>query len=206
MIAKKTYIHEERFIHTNDIVFFMPITNVAKISVWNEAKGFGFAEANGKKYFVHRSALGPISRSPKVGDTIVVTKFEETPKGPRITSGVLEGVPLKQFHEKRTAYTPGYYRKRKLKYALAIFLIAIPMMLFAYCQEHSFSQKPTPSAVVPTPQNADRGTESRFHCDGRTHCSQMNSYEEALFFLKNCPETQMDGDGDGIPCERQFGR
>ncbi|KHF76660.1 hypothetical protein PJ15_0385 [Acinetobacter sp. neg1] len=47
---------------------------------------------------------------------------------------------------------------------------------------------------------------NQFQCDGREHCSQMSSYEEALFFLKNCPNTKMDGDGDGIPCERQFGR
>ena len=30
----------------------MPITNVAKITSWNEAKGFGFAEVNRKKYLV----------------------------------------------------------------------------------------------------------------------------------------------------------
>ena len=45
-----------------------------------------------------------------------------------------------------------------------------------------------------------------FHCDGRQHCSQMNSYEEAKFFLDHCPNPKMDGDRDGIPCERQFGR
>ena len=43
-----------------------------------------------------------------------------------------------------------------------------------------------------------------FRCDGRQHCSQMRSYEEAVFFVRNCPNTKMDGDGDGIPCERQF--
>ncbi|WP_436899048.1 cold shock domain-containing protein [Acinetobacter gyllenbergii] len=47
---------------------------------------------------------------------------------------------------------------------------------------------------------------NQFTCDGRTHCSQMHSYEEALFFLRNCPNTKMDGNNDGIPCERQFGR
>ena len=47
---------------------------------------------------------------------------------------------------------------------------------------------------------------SSFSCQGKTHCSQMRSYEEAKFYLDNCPGTQMDGDGDGIPCERQFGR
>lgn len=45
-----------------------------------------------------------------------------------------------------------------------------------------------------------------YQCDGRTHCSQMRSYDEAVWFLRNCPNTQMDGDNDGVPCERQFGR
>lgn len=45
---------------------------------------------------------------------------------------------------------------------------------------------------------------SQFKCDVREHCSQMSSYEEALFFIRNCPNTKMDGDGDGIPCESQF--
>ena len=44
-----------------------------------------------------------------------------------------------------------------------------------------------------------------FECDGREHCSQMNSRAEAFFFIRNCPNTKMDGDGDGVPCERQFG-
>jgi len=29
---------------------------------------------------------------------------------------------------------------------------------------------------------------------------------EANYFLNHCPGTQMDGDGDGIPCESQFCR
>jgi hypothetical protein len=45
---------------------------------------------------------------------------------------------------------------------------------------------------------------SAFKCDGRTYCSQMTSCEEAAFFLKNCPGTKMDGDNDGIPCEKQW--
>lgn len=42
---------------------------------------------------------------------------------------------------------------------------------------------------------------SEFECDGRQHCSQMTSRAEAEFFLKNCPNTKMDGDHDGVPCE-----
>ncbi len=40
-----------------------------------------------------------------------------------------------------------------------------------------------------------------FSCDGRQHCSQMTSRAEAVFFIRNCPDTKMDGDNDGIPCE-----
>lgn len=54
-----------------------------------------------------------------------------------------------------------------------------------------------PARVLPTPAQ-------RFSCDGRTHCSQMRSCEEATFFLRNCPNTKMDGDNDGVPCEAQW--
>jgi len=46
--------------------------------------------------------------------------------------------------------------------------------------------------------------EARFKCDGRTYCSQMTSCAEATFFLQNCPGTKMDGNNDGIPCEKQW--
>jgi len=42
---------------------------------------------------------------------------------------------------------------------------------------------------------------SGFQCDGRMYCSQMTSRSEAEFFINNCPNTKMDGDYDGIPCE-----
>ncbi|HEX5710363.1 MAG TPA: excalibur calcium-binding domain-containing protein [Sulfuricurvum sp.] len=45
---------------------------------------------------------------------------------------------------------------------------------------------------------------SGFQCDGRKHCSQMISCAEATFFLNNCPNTKMDGNNDGIPCEKQW--
>jgi len=41
-------------------------------------------------------------------------------------------------------------------------------------------------------------------CDGRQYCSQMTSCEEATYFLRNCPNTKMDGDANNIPCERQW--
>lgn len=46
--------------------------------------------------------------------------------------------------------------------------------------------------------------QQNYRCDGRTHCSQMTSCQEAIFFLNNCPNPKMDGDYDGIPCEKQW--
>jgi hypothetical protein len=45
---------------------------------------------------------------------------------------------------------------------------------------------------------------SSFSCDGREYCSQMTSCEEATYFINNCPNTKMDGDRDGVPCESQW--
>jgi hypothetical protein len=44
----------------------------------------------------------------------------------------------------------------------------------------------------------------KFSCTGKTKCNEMSSCEEAMFYLKNCPNVEIDGDGDGVPCEQQF--
>ena len=47
---------------------------------------------------------------------------------------------------------------------------------------------------------------SAYRCDGRTYCSQMQSCAEATYFLKHCPGVKMDGNRDGVPCEKQWCR
>lgn len=44
----------------------------------------------------------------------------------------------------------------------------------------------------------------QFQCEGKQHCSEMSSCEEAEFYLEQCPDVLIDGDRDGIPCERQL--
>jgi hypothetical protein len=63
---------------------------------------------------------------------------------------------------------------------------------------HASARQAAPS---PIPESQ---TASPFKCDGRIYCSQMTSCAEATFFLKNCPGTKMDGNNDGIPCEKQW--
>jgi hypothetical protein len=62
----------------------------------------------------------------------------------------------------------------------------------------------SPSAAPATPAAPAALPAGSFRCDGRTHCSQMNSCAEAKYFLRNCPDVKMDGDLDGIPCEDQW--
>ena len=45
---------------------------------------------------------------------------------------------------------------------------------------------------------------SKYSCDGRVHCSQTSSGEEATVYISNCSGTKVDGDNDGIPCDSQF--
>jgi cold shock CspA family protein len=62
--------------------------------------------------------------------------------------------------------------------------------------------EPAPSDELVSPARQTR-YEQHFQCEGKQHCSEMLSCDEAKFYLKNCPDVMIDGDNDGIPCERQ---
>jgi len=74
----------------------------------------------------------------------------------------------------------------------------IVMVLSAYLNGGHINIPTSVSSVLPS-SSATSG--QHIKCDGRQYCSQMRSRAEAEFFLKNCPNTKMDGDHDGIPCE-----
>lgn len=66
---------------------------------------------------------------------------------------------------------------------------------------------PTYNDSVPMPitEPVQSTTQAQaFVCDGRQHCSQMTSCAEATYFSNSCPNTKMDGNNDGIPCEQQW--
>ncbi len=60
------------------------------------------------------------------------------------------------------------------------------------------AEEPDIAKVAPSPEK------SSFICDGRIYCSQMHSCAEATYFLQHCPRTKMDGNHDGVPCEKQW--
>lgn len=96
--------------------------------------------------------------------------------------------------------------------------------LYAYDKIKSVPAEPVERvtmarSVAPAPEVDDRSwikqresqpaatsSNSSFKCDGRTSCPQMRSCDEAKFFIQSCPNTAMDGDRDGIPCEDQWCR
>ncbi|KRV88128.1 excalibur calcium-binding domain-containing protein [Aeromonas veronii] len=98
------------------------------------------------------------------------------------------------------------YRRRKSSWSGKLIPLLVLVGLFSiYSRFSAESMAPLPVSSfnqeeVSTPQ----ATTFIRQCDGRQHCSQMTSCEEATWFLQNCPGTKMDGEGDGIPCENQW--
>ncbi|MBK8536740.1 MAG: thermonuclease family protein [Candidatus Competibacteraceae bacterium] len=43
---------------------------------------------------------------------------------------------------------------------------------------------------------------SGFACSGKRYCKEMSSCEEAKFYLTSCGLGSLDGDKDGMPCEK----
>lgn len=92
---------------------------------------------------------------------------------------------------------------------LLVLVIVCAIAWFGYGKYKSMSAPaavPDPASAAsysPAP-NASTSSPAQFSCDGRTHCSQMHSCAEATYFIRNCPNTKMDGNEDGVPCEQQW--
>jgi hypothetical protein len=97
-----------------------------------------------------------------------------------------------------------------------LFLLILPFVVFAHpgrtdingCHTnkktgdyhcHTKSNK-----VIRTETKQDAKTKSKNifgECKTKLYCKEMNSCEEAKYFLNICRLTSLDGDNDGIPCE-----
>jgi hypothetical protein len=76
----------------------------------------------------------------------------------------------------------------------------------ASASTHSVDPDVTPVERPEAAQVETNADGSSFRCDGRTLCSQMRSCEEATYFVRHCPNVRMDGNNDGVPCEKQWCR
>ncbi|WP_366521630.1 excalibur calcium-binding domain-containing protein [uncultured Marinobacter sp.] len=104
---------------------------------------------------------------------------------------------------KSDSLQPCQFRMLSLKKIILVALIGFGAWNY-YTENRDSTPNPTPrtSGIAEIRREAPvQNFQTSFRCDGRQHCSQMTSRAEAEFFIRNCPNTKMDGDRDGIPCE-----
>jgi len=66
---------------------------------------------------------------------------------------------------------------------------------------HRAGQAASRGPRSPAPSDRD----AHYACGEKRRCSEMASCGEARFYQAHCGATQLDGDGDGIPCEALCG-
>lgn len=178
-----------------------------KLKTWDDGRGFGFITPSegGQDIFVHISEL-PRGRVPIEGD---VLSFEVAlnPQGKKKAVKVRPmGVPAVT----KAGDTRARARRRPAP-ARSMFsrVVLVAMLGLAgwWGYQHYGSRAASmaePSAAMERKTLFKSAPSPSFSCDGRRYCSQMTSCAEATYFLKNCPGVQMDGNGDGVPCEKQW--
>jgi cold shock CspA family protein len=176
-----------------------------RISNWKDDKGYGFVVQNGasEQVFIHIKSFSNRQRRP-AGDEIVTYEIITDANGRKRAENV-------EFVSNRTsnpsAAKGGTFPMKKL---IVIILISIVgwQAYGKYLQWNTGHSRQPEAALSGGPlseiKSKNTATPASFSCDGRTHCSQMTSCEEAYFFLKNCPGVEMDGNHDGEPCEQQW--
>jgi type II secretory pathway pseudopilin PulG len=82
---------------------------------------------------------------------------------------------------------------------ISLFTFLIVVSLTSYATEYEVVGDDGETYIV-----EEDDEQEDYVCDGRKYCSQMTSCAETIFFINNCPDTKMDGDDDGRPCERQL--
>jgi len=184
------------------------------LRTWHDEKGFGFIAPcqGGRELFVHISAFPRDGSRPTAGETLsyeVEAGSGGKSQAVRVVRQAvgIQKLPPKQPTRPDTGGSQGLAGK-----AIAMVLL---MALGAYGikqykgYSHRLELERTPPVAAPAPKQPmplvdKEAAASEFRCDGRTHCSQMTSCQEATWFINHCPGAAMDGNHDGVPCEQQW--
>lgn len=204
----------------------MAVRYTGRLQKWNAERGFGFVAADdgGAELFLHITAFAHYGPPPKVGDAL---SFEVEPDRDGKRRAVRALRPGEQPAKATAPRHPKMSRAPKTESTsflgkLMALALVCAMVWFGYSAYATRAAKfdsslPTlPAVLSPTPAQAPAlsapvpllsgklPVPADFRCDGRSMCSQMTSCREATLFLQNCPGMQMDGNGDGVPCEQQW--
>lgn len=88
--------------------------------------------------------------------------------------------------------------RRNSNLVFTLLIIAALFIAEKYKGHHIFTR----ATERGTTSNSTAKSGAVYTCAGKQYCNQMSSCEEATFYIENCGVTTMDGDGDGVPCER----
>ncbi|KAB2962276.1 MAG: cold-shock protein [Zoogloea sp.] len=179
---------------------------------WNDQSGFGFIAPiqGGPEVFVHISAFPLDGTRPIQGERL---RFEiiSGEDGTR-RAHILQRLDRPSHPSQRPA-TARHPEKRSRGFFTQFILLVLFGLLAYAAYSHftrqapfpqSFSSPPVEHYAPSRPAGTLRTNVPAFKCDGRIYCAQMNSCAEATWFLRNCPGVRMDGNGDGVPCEKQW--
>ena len=168
------------------------------LAKWNDDRGFGFISPaqGGDEVFVHVSAFPRDGRRPVINELVSY----ETEVGP---NGKLRAIRIMRPGQRAASRRP---RNRRPSQSTKPFGVILGILAIAAIGAYGYSRFsgtiPASEAVPATPVLPAPSAD--FRCDGRTMCSQMTSCNEARYFLRHCPNTKMDGNHDGEPCEQQW--
>jgi cold shock CspA family protein len=173
------------------------------LSRWNDERGFGFITPieGGPDVFVHVSAFPRDGGRPIVGEPLNFEVEVDASGKMRATRLLCPGRPQPQ--RRTTRQARGRPRGAGRLQQVAV-IVVIGVLAWAGLGEYRRHAAVSRSEFAPVYQEHTASATSPYACDGRTRCSQMTSCTEATYFLRHCPNTEMDGDGDGIPCESQW--
>ncbi len=184
-----------------------------KLTKWNTERGFGFlvAEHGGQELFVHASAFPRDGPPPAIGETLsfeMELAQDGRKRAVRVrrpgAASVMKVSGAEQLrHRTRRSPQRADSSSSFVTRFVALLLVA-GLGWYAYGQ-YTQRAEPLPQSVMsPAPTATPQIRPLAFQCDGRKYCSQMTSCSEAKLFLKYCPGMEMDGNGDGVPCEQQW--
>lgn len=167
------------------------------LTKWNDDRGFGFITPTqgGPEVFAHISAFPRDGQRPRLGERVTF-EIGTGKDGKQQAKNIV--CPTRPTEKPYRLSEPVRRRDRPGLLGRLIPLgFVVALGAYGY---NEYTHRPTPQTAYEAPSN-ETAAPSPFHCDGRQYCSQMHSRAEAEYFLRNCPDTKMDGDHDGIPCE-----
>ena len=187
-----------------------------KVKNYQAERGFGFIQVDGESrdLFFHIKDMPNRNIQPQIGEKLKFRIVEEKGKfkadnivrldiknqsetfTPSARAVINRGNQKKSGRQKQNNHGGGI----TTTIVGLILICLLAYFVYGKYQRYQLAQQ-SPADVQPVAQVPVNSNPNGYRCDGRTLCSQMNSREEARWFVRNCPGTKMDGNNDGEPCE-----